>query len=325
MAEKIGRLGYLGLAIEASQGVAENAPDTFIPFIENSLRGHHEPIMDNAVRTSRIKDAGSVAGKKWGEGSVQMYLDSINCGYLLKMAFGIESSTQKTASIYDHLFTPTVSGNLPVSATLWDYKGVDCELYTYAVADQLEIEFTTDGIATMNAGIFSKPPTTTTAPTLSTPSGTLYTWKDLSAKFAATLPLAEVATATKITNFKFAIANSVDLAYKSGSQSPDTVLLGPVEVTGSFSMYFESATERDAYYNLTKKTAIFTAVGAGLGSGYTEQLRVVLKKIVFEDIDMETGIDDFFMITCNFRAELDRDQAGFVEASLINGKTTIYA
>lgn len=325
MAEKIGRLGYLGLAIEASQGVAENSPDTFIPYIENSLRGHHEPIMDNAVRTSRIKDGGSVGGKKWGEGSVNMYLDAINCGYLLKMAFGIESSTSKTASVYDHLMTPTVSGNLPVSATLWDYKGVDCEQYVYATVDQLEIEFTTDGIATMNTSLFSKAPTTVSAPTLTTPSGTLYTWKDLTAKFGATVPTALVASATKLTNFKFSISNSVDLAYKSGSQSPDTVLLGPVEVTGSFSMYFESATERDNYYNLIKSTAIFTATGAGLGSGYTEQLQIVLKKIVYEDIDMETGIDDFFKITCNFRAELDRNQAGFVEATLRNGKTTTYA
>lgn len=327
MAEKIGRLGYLGLAIEASQGVAENAPDVFIPFIENSLRGHHEPIMDNAVRTSRIKDGGSVGGKKWGEGSVQMYLDANNCGYLLKLAFGLETNTVKNSSpdINDHLFTPTVSGNIATSASLWDSKGVDCELYTYGVVDQCEVEVNTDGIATINASFFSKAPSTTTAPTLTVPSGTLFTWKDLSAKFGDTVPLAIASTATKLTNFKFAIANNVDMAYKSGSQSPDTVLLGPVEVTGSFTMYFESITERDAYYNLSKKTAIFTLTGAGLGAGYTEQLKFTFKKIVTEDIDMETGLDDYFMITCNFRAELDRAQAGFVEASLINGKTSTYA
>lgn len=327
MAEKIGRLGYLGLAIEASQGVAENTPDVFIPFTENSLRGHHEPIMDNAVRTSRIKDGGSVAGKKWGEGTVSMYLDANNCGYLLKMALGLEVNTTKNSSpnVNDHLFTPTVSGNLPTTATLWDNKGVDAELYTYAAIDSCEIEISNDGIATINGSFISKAPSTTTAPTLTVPSGTLFTWKDLNLRFGTTTQTALVATPTKVTNVKFQIANAVEAIYKSGSNNPDTIMLGTLEVTGSFSMYFESVTERDNYYNLNKQTMIMSLTGAGLGAGYTEQLQVVFKKIVYEDIDMETGVDDYFAITCNFRAELDRSQAGFVEATLRNNKTTDYS
>jgi len=327
MAELIGRLGYLGLAIEASQGVAEGTPDIFIPFNENSLRGHHEPIMDNAVRTSRIKDGGAVLGKQWGEGSVQMYLDSNNCGYLLKMALGLESNTVKNASpnINDHLFTPTVSGNLPITATLWNNQGVDTELYTFSAIDQLEIEVTNDGIATINASFMSKLPTVTTAPTLTTPSGTLYTWKDMNVRLGATVPLATVATPTKVTNFKCQVSNAVELAYKSGSSSPDTVLLGSLEVTGSFTMYFESITERVNYLTLQKQTVIVGLTGAGLGAGFTEQLNLVFKKVSYEDVDMETGVDDYFAITCNFRAELDRAQAGFVEATLRNGKTSLYA
>lgn len=326
MAENIGRLGYLGLAIEATAGTPEATPDVFIPFTENSLRGHHEPLYDNAAKRSRIKDYGSVQGKKWGEGSVTMYLDSHNSGYLFKMGLGLEARTSRntTPPVHDHLMIPTVSGNAVTAATLWDYKGVDVEQYAYASVDVLELEVTNDGIATINASIMSKPPSSVSAPTQTTTSGTLYTWKDMSAKFGNTVALANAASATKLTNFKLSIANNLELNYKSGSSSPDTITYGPCEVTGSYTLFFESVTDRDAYYNLTKRSMVVTLTGANLGSGFTEQLSITLKKISIEDIDMETGVDDLFAITANFRAEWDQDQAGYLDVVLRNGKATDY-
>jgi hypothetical protein len=282
--------------------------------------------MDVSARTSRVQQAGSVKGKQWGEGSVTMYLDSLNSGYLLKMAFGVEARTQKNATppVHDHLFTPTVSGNTVVSATLWDNKGVSTEQYAYAAIDQCEIEVSNDGIATIKGDFMGKAPSDVTAPALTTTSGTLYTWKDLSARFGTTVAVAQVATPTKLTNFKLSIANNLELTYKSGSNQPDTVVAGPCSVKGSYTLYFESVTDRDAYYNLTKKTIVVTLAGASLGSGFSEQLQFVLKKVTLEDIDYPTGLDDLFALTCNFIAELDQDQAGYVESTLRNGKATDY-
>lgn len=327
MAEKIGRLGYLGLAIEATSGSAEATPDVFIPFTENDLRGHHEPLRDVASRASRVADYSSVGGKKWGEGSVKMYLDSSNCGYLLKMAYGSEARNQLSATppVHDHLMYPTVSGNAVTSATLWDYKGVDVEQYTYMSVDVLDVEITTDGISTISASLMGKSPTTVSAPTLTTVSGTLYTWKDLNVFFGDTVVGALASSATKVQSARFQLSNNVELNYKSGSQSPDTVTTKQLEVTGSYQLFFESVTDRDRYYNLTKKSMIFRLTGANLGAGYAEKLDFVFKKVFIEDIDIDTGLDNLYSLTCNFRAEYSIDQAGFVEATLRNGKATDYA
>lgn len=328
MAEKIGRLGYLGLAIEATNGSAESTPDIFVPFIENSLRGHHEPIREMSSRASRVADYSSVAGKKWGEGSVRMYLDSLNCGYLLKMAMGEEVNSQLNASppVYDHLMYPTVSGNNVVSATLWDYKGFDVEQYTYMAVDVLDVEVTTDGIATIGASVMGKMPTTVSAPALNTPSGTLYTWKDLAVYFGDTTVGALASSAVKVTSAKFQISNNLELNFKSGSQSPDTITTKQLEVTGSYQLFFETATDRDRYYNLTKKSMILRMTGAGLGTGgYSERLDFVFKKVHIEDIELETGLDDLFALTCNFRAEYDVAQAGYIECTLRNGKSSSYS
>lgn len=327
MSEKIGRLGYLGLAIEASSGSAEASPDVFIPYTENTLRGHHESYGDIASHTTRIKDYGSVSGKKWGEGSVTMYLDGTNIGYLLKMALGSEVRTQKNASppVHDHALYPTVSGNAVTSATLWDYKGVDVEQYVYGAVDTCELEITTDGIATISSSIMAKFPSTVSAPALTTTSGTLYTFKDMNAYFGDTPVAALAGSATKLTNFKMQISNNLTLNYKSGSSSPDTITTGSMEVTGSYTLFFENATDRDRYYALTKKSLVVRLTGAGLGAGgYTELVDIVLKKLRIEDVEYETGLDDLFALTCNFRAEWDQDQAGYVEATVRNGKATDY-
>ena len=328
MAEKISRLGFLGLAIEATAGTPEATPDIFVPYVENSLKGMHEPIQDISARTSRIKASGSVLGKKWGEGSVKMYLDSLNAPYLLKLAFGQEARTQLQAAppVHDHLFTPTVSGNAATAATLWNNQGVDTEQYSYATIDTCEIEVDTEGIATINAGFMSKAPSTgVTAPTLTTTSGTLFTWKDMSVQFGTTVQAALAASATKVTNIKINVKNNLSLNYKSGSNSPDTVTYGPLEVDGSFTLFFETVTDRNAFYNLTKRSMVISFAGAGLGGGYTEKLSFVFKKTTIQTIDMETGLDDLYALTCNFFAEQDQDQAGFVDIIARNAKASNYA
>lgn len=327
MAEKIGRLGYLGLAIESTPGTPQGSPSVFLPFTENTLEGQHDPISDISSRATRIKEAGSVRGRQYGQGSVTIYLDSINTGYLLKMALGQEANTQLNASppVYDHLMYPTVSGNTPTTATLWSYKGVDVEQYSYASIDTLEIEVSDNGIATAKATVKAKFPTTgASAPTLTTTSGTLFTWKDLSLLFGSTVQVAQVATPTKVTNFKCQIMNNVKLDYKSGSASPDTLVMGQLEVKGSYMLFFENTTDRDNYFALNKQSMIMSMAGAGLGVGFSERLQLVFKKVRIHNMTYDTGLDNLFAITCEFVAELDQVQAGYVESTVRNQKSTTY-
>ena len=326
MAEKVGRLGYLGIAIESTPGTPQGSPSVFIPFIENTILGHQEPIGNFSAKANRVKEFGSVVGKKWGEGNIKMYLDSTNAAYLLKMAFGSESLTQKNATppTYDHLMYPTVSGNIPTTATLWDYKGVDVQQYAYASVDSWDLDIKNSGIAELSASIKSKAATTVTAPTLTTTSGYLFTWKDMSAGFGATIQAAAAATPTKLTEFKMTGKNNLELAYKSGSNSPDTLVMQDMEVSGEYSLYFENSTDRDNYLNNNKQSMVVTLTGADLGSGFNEQIIINIRKMRTQTFNMDTGIDKLFLIKCTFNAEWSQDQAGFVDVTVRNGKSSAY-
>ncbi len=335
MSIEIGRQGYLGLAIEATPGDAESTPDIFVPFTENSLEEKHEPLMDISSRASRQMNHDAVTGKKWGEGSVSMYLDATNLGYLLKMAFGNEALTQKNAgppSVDDHLFYATVSGNAPKTATLWLYRGSgpSVKQFTYAVIDSMTISVGTDGIPTAEVNFLTDFPTEVAAPTLTTTSGTILTWQDLNLRFGDTPAQAAAATATAMSAFNMTINNNAEAIYRTGisaagDSTPDVIRLGELEVTGDYTLFLENDTELNKYTGLTKKSMEAKFTGAGLGSGYTELLTILAKHIVLNDKSIDTGLSDFFAMTGNFTAIGNRQDPGFVDITLRNGKATVYS
>lgn len=326
--EKIGRQGYLGLAIESSPGAAAGSPSVFLPFTENKLEGKHEPFADISSRASRVKDTNSVVGKQFAEGDVTIYLDASNLGYLLKMVLGIEAINTVSASppVYDHLMTPTVSGNIPTTATLWQNRGVDTEQIVNAVVDQLDLEVTDNGIATAKVKFMGKFPTTgVTAPTLTTTSGTIFTFKDLALGFGPTFQQAIAAAAIKVTKFTMVVKNNSKYLFKSGSAQPDNIQMGALEVSGQYVLYFENVTDRNNYYNLTKQSMVATFTGANLGvAGQPEQVQIVYKKIRLQNKTIETGLENFFAIACDYVAEWDAAQLGVIQATLQNGKSTVY-
>lgn len=328
MSLTIGRQGYLGIAIESVAGTAESTPSRFIPFTENTLQDKHEKLVDISSRASRVKDHDSVVGKKWSEGDIGVYMDSLDAGYLFKLAFGIEAVTQVGSSTaYDHLFTPTVSGNSPKTATLWNYRndGATVRQHAYSCVDQLEIEVTNEDLAIMTASVLGGYPSTVAAPTLSTTSGTIFTWKDLTVQFGTTYAAALAATATKVTSAKIELANNVETIYRSGSAEPDAFVLGELEVTGEYTLFFENDTELNAYRNNDKRCAVFTLNGASLGGGNTEQVKIIIRRMFIEEAEMETDLDGVVAITQTFRAiQGAATDPGFVEVVMRNQKTTAY-
>lgn len=328
MSLEIGRQGYVGLAIESVSGTPEASPTTFIPFTENTIVSKHEPVLDIAARASRTKDYNAVVGKKWAEGDLALYVDASQSGYLLKLALGQEAMSTVTGNIREHLFYPTVSGNSPTSATLWVYRGddVDVNQHAFGVVDTLSIQVDNgDEPGVISASVMAKNATAVAAPTLTTTSGNIFTFKDMTVQFGANYVAALAASATKIQSFSLELANNMEGLYRSGSNTPDTFIMGELEVTGEYTVYLENDTEVDAYNNLDKRCVVVTFAGAGIGSGYTERLQLIMHKAIIEDHSPAVGLDEVMAITQSFRCiQSTNPNPGFFEVRLRNLKTTAY-
>lgn len=326
MAVLIGRQGYAGLAIESVAGTPESAPSVFLPMTEFGLLSKNEKIVDLSSRASRFKDHDAISGKKWSEGDLGMYLDVINSGYLFKLALGneVKTAVQANPAVHNHQFFPTASGNTAVTSTIWGYgnEGNQVARYSRVAVDSLEIEIPNEGLATMKASLMGEDGTFVSAPTLTTTSGTLFTWAVTNVRFGATLTEALAATPTKVTNIKVNINNNLQMIYRSGSATVSEIALGENEILGDYTVLMEGITEMTAYKNATKQAVVITLTGGSMG-GVSEQLQILIPRVIAEDVEIETGQADIFAITTSFRALRGSAEGPFV-VNLQNGKTTTY-
>lgn len=313
----IGRLGYFGLGIESAQD-SQTAASVYLPFTDFSLRGHHEPIEEIASKTSRLMDRDSVKGKQWGEGDVNMNMDIVNSGYLFKMALGNEQLTTGTPNT--HLFYTTVSGNTPKTATIQLGRDTDNEVYVGAALDDLTLQVS-DKLATLKASLKSHFPIADTQDTVVTTSGTILSFANYTLKFGSDLTAAAAAAATATNEWAMTLSNNVETLHRSGSNDVSTIRSKGFRASGNYTLYFDSVSERDAYYALNKR-----AMQVLFNGNANETAKVRIGKFRLSEGEITTGLDDFFVIKCKWMAEDVVDALGTrqVDVILQNGKSTVY-
>lgn len=321
MSLKIGRLGFLGLGIESSPGTVVPSTTT-IPFINNTIQGKHTPIEDIAARASRAQDFNSVQGKMWSEGEIDVNVDSLNVGYLLKLGLGNEIVNTVVSGVYDHIFYTTISGNAPTTATLYDYKGVDTMQFPSVAVDKMDLEIK-DALMTAKLAVKGQFPTSGSH-TPTTVSGTLISFGSYSMQLGGNLAVAGAASAKAITEFQLSVQNNLEVIFESGQSKASRIFWKQLKVTGSFTQFFETVTERDNYFNLNKQSIIVTASGIAF-NGYNEQLKISLGKVVYTDASIATGLENYFAIKTNFTAEVDLTSAKSLEIILRNWKSSAYS
>ncbi len=313
----IGRLGSMGIGLEDPAGTAQAAA-VYLPYIENTIAGKHEPIENIAAKTSRIMDTDSTLGRRWGEGDIQINCDVVNSGYLWKVALGNELLV--TGSPDNHTFYPSISGNTPKTVTLIHSRGsTDVQQYTLAAIDELTFEVT-DGLMTLNASFMSRFPTTIASQTVTTTSGTVMSFANYYMQFGSTLTNALVQSQTAINEFSLTIANNLELIHRSGDNDVSTIRNKGIRVSGSYTVYFDSVTDRDAYYALNKRAMILTASGNN-----NESLRIRIPQFRINEADISTGLDDLYALTADFTVEDEIDSGvRLCDVRIQNSKSTVY-
>lgn len=324
MAVSQGRKGWVGFAKETTPGVPVTPAD-YIPFVESTLQGKHEPIADMAAYGIRDEQSeNSTVGQKRGEGTFSINMDPVNSGYLFLAAMGSQSNNNEGGGVYTHTFSRNNS-NVPQTLSITFDKNITSsrEIYTYSAVNSLEISYSTDNeFGVIAADIMSKFPVTTTSGTLSTTSGTLLSFKDAQLQFGTNLTDAEGNSQTKIRNFSMTINNNSEQYWRDGSNDVDLIAHKNFMIEGEIQLFFEDVTERNNFYNLTKQAAIITLTGAGIGSGLNEFVKIRIPKFRYSDADIEVGIDDLMGISLSFTAEYSSADSKTIDLQLRNTKAS---
>lgn len=309
------RKGFLGLGKESSAGVPVT-PTVFLPFLSQELQGKHEPIGNQAAQGTREAERGSVEGKKWGEGGFEVNIDESLIGHMFLMLLGTVNTATVSGSIKDHTFSRNNS-NQPQTYTITVDRVTDKKMFPYCVANSGELAFS-DGLVTMKMDMLSHHPVTSVSGTLTVTSGHLFSWKDASVKFGATIGAAAAATPTQVSEFKLSIENNAAPSYRSGVQEPASIDVGNFRVSGEFKLFFEDTTQLENYRTLTKQAMQIVLSGRGLAGGYRESITINLPMIRLADATVDTPIDDFSAVVCAFEAEYDATTSKMIDVVVRN-------
>lgn len=200
-------------------------------------------------------------------------------------------------------------------------RDTDIEQYAFAAIDELTMEVS-DGIAKLSASVQAKYPSTGASQTVTVTSGTTLSFKDMNVYFGADLTTAVAGSATPVNDLSITLSNNLEVIHRSGSEDVSTIRTKGSRVSGSYTLYFDSETDKNAYYNLNKRAMQIRFTGNN-----NEQLDLRIPRFRLSEGEISTGIDDFFVINCDFVAEdiVDSGTATrLFDVVLQNDKNSLY-
>lgn len=331
MAKTSGTQVAIGLGIEslAAPGTAV-AESIFIPWLDYSIQGVSEKTMFTAARGLRNSSSNSMIKRKYSTGSIGFVPNVKVMPYFLALAMGSVSSSGVSDSAYTHTITIQNANASPRTATLTTEEGaIQTVQYLNMVCNTLSLEVS-DDYAKCTAEMMGQFPSTDTISESYT-TQTEMAYHNYTAKFGTSLSNAAGNSATPLKSFNLSITNNVllDEAFLSGSNeiTDGNLVMGRLNITGSYSLHFADTTELAKYQANTKNAMIVTFEGALIGSSSKETIQFKLGKIVLTKAPVEYNIDGLLVLSQEFEVEYDATDAemtAVVINNVNNASTHVY-
>lgn len=331
MAKTAGTQVAIGLGIEsyAAPGVAV-AETVFIPWLDFSMQGVSEKSHFTSARGVRNTSSNSMIKRKYSQGSFGVVPNVKTFPYLLSLAFGGVASSGISDSAYTHTFTINNTNATPRTATLTIEEGaIQTVQYLNCVCNSLNFEVSDDYAKATIELIGQFPGTDTISESYS--QETEFAYHQYTIKFGTSLSNAAGNSATPLKAFAFNLNNNVQLdeAFLSGSNeiTDGNLVMGRLEITGSYSLHFENTTELAKYNANTKNAAIVTFEGALIGSSSKETIQFKFGRLVLTKPPVEYNIDGLLVLNQEFTVEYeatDLEMQAIVINNVNSASTRVY-
>jgi hypothetical protein len=285
--------------------------------VSQTLDGMAKPLQQTAAYSQRDKVYGAVGGERWGEGDVEWNLDPIVTPYLLGAALGTISDVTISGAVTQHTISQNQS-SVPQTLSIYRYRGVDTQLFSYAAIDTFELAFSVDKFATGKASMKSFFPVDSVSGTITRNATTLFTWGGANLQFGTT-PTAAIGNAPNpVTDFTYSVKNNAEVIFESGTINSTRIGLKDFELSGDYTEYFESVTDRNNYYNTISEAAVLTFFGANLGV-YREEIQLLMPELYLDTFSVETGLDNFFIEKAKYVGE--SATAGYTTSAVVTNNS----
>jgi hypothetical protein len=265
-------LTKVGLARETTWG-SSTAPVALLPVDPPTFTPAFDQVLDQSLRGLPALDYAAYQGVGRVEASMEGNFYPEELGYLLFSAMG-SCVSSGTAVPYTHTFS---LGSHPPGLSIQDENGIQNYRYTGCMVSELTLTFnSSEGMLRWSSSLVGKQK-------INVASGTIPA-ESTSAPFLSWMIEAEVGGVKpfgKIIEGEITLSRDVNLHFVDGSlQTPGTAYVGPLEVTGRATVFFDADADYNRYLDKLQEPVAFTwAYGAG----------TAYREVTFEAGNMDFG------------------------------------
>jgi Phage tail tube protein len=305
---------YVGIAKETTKGTAVTTPTNYIPVMANSLKPQdiYTPLYDEGLRGSLVKNYNYIQGRVHStfDFSGAAFADTI--GFPIAGLLGEDVLTGASAP-YTHTIalkntTATASDAQPAAFTLLDYYGANVRTFTGQQFHDFTLKWNADGLLEYDAKStgYKSATASTPTPSFSTilPTPVWYGTVTIGGSTISNNTMGNIDMKRPVTPI-YGISNV---------QTPYSVFVGALEVTGKATFLMESDTELTRYLTNTQPSLTFNW---SYGTGATAvQISATMTKGAYTLAVVERS-KDFVEVLVDFNAQGNLTDSGSVGYSPI--------
>lgn len=319
-----GRFLEVGVAIEASRGVAEAAVDRWAKHVETNVISRTQKVVDDNVRGVLEDSEGARVVREWFDGDLSGILHADLVGYFLLNVYGSVDTTDLGDGAYSHEFTVEQSIEHPTLTIFRRDSTIERKRYAGAVVNTIEISANTEDYVRFTANLIAK---SEASHVLTSTYAEEYDFvgKDITVKLADTEAGLAGATPTKVKDIsvKYDLGAISDFAL--GSENPDGIYNAKKSIEITFTKNFVDTTFEDLFKSDTYKYMEVAITGdADIGGAENPMLKWVFNKVQVQDWERAGDADSLVEETVTLKAFYNQDDDTQDTVTLQN-KTASYA
>lgn len=315
------RVSY-GIAVEASRGTAEAAPDFGIPHLDAGFQDKQTKALNTSAFGVIDKNNGSVVTEEWAEGNLNAKVMIDSFGAILLATLGSVTSTpHATNGTVSHQFE-RLNSNLGKSLTLFKKDPVAAVRSALVVLSSLEISIVTGEYVTFTAEFVGRK----SAPHAHTITFAVdeaeFTSKYAAVKVAAYGADVNAATAGDFKTATITISREVEAYYQLGDVEPSEIHAKTFDVTVAVERRRTDDTFKDYAHDNTKLALQIELVNTddkiGTANDISPSIKFVFPKVVVSEYELGQGLDDIVTESLTIQGLFDTATGKQMSATLVN-------
>jgi len=265
-----------GLAKESTRGTANDTISRYIAIDRGLTMDYVLSLIEDTQLRGQVYNIPPITGIKTGTGTIRFNVEAGNIGELLYSLLGnVTSEQQGQTSAYKHTFIRSNSNQLQ-SYTIHIDWGIAKKKYVRSCIKSITFSVTPDGVLLADISLlFEKEDSSTVTfnPSWSTPKPLM------GYQVAIENPDGEIVTNVKDLSITIDNQNFAKRVLKQSQDIDDILAIGPLLVNGSFTVYFESLTERNNFLSNTASSLELKLEGQTIEGAYKETFDILLPEI----------------------------------------------